>query len=51
MDNDLGAGAAFDGVLTILLQLHENRGRMVSRDARDLAIMLKKIDSVLEVIF
>jgi cysteinyl-tRNA synthetase len=51
MDNDLGAGAAFDGVLNLLLHLHENRDLMASRDARDLAIVLKKIDSVLGVIF
>jgi cysteinyl-tRNA synthetase len=51
MDNDLGAGAAFDAMFSILLKLNEIRDRIHGRDARDLARVLKKIDSVLGVIF
>lgn len=51
MDNDLGAGAAFDAMLKLLLQLHQNRNALTRRDASDLARVLKKIDSVLGVIF
>jgi cysteinyl-tRNA synthetase len=51
MDNDLNVGSAFDGMLKLFLELKENKNRMVSRDARDIAKVLKKIDSVLGVIF
>jgi cysteinyl-tRNA synthetase len=51
MDNDLSAGSAFDGMLDMLLALEKIKNLMTSHDAGDLKKVLKKIDSVLGVIF
>jgi cysteinyl-tRNA synthetase len=53
MDNDLGVKAAFAEVFSIVSMLHElkKQGRLGSEDAKAAVANLKKIDSVLQVIF
>lgn len=51
MDNDLGIGAAFDGIYEILESLDRIRNQMSKKDASDLEKTLKRIDAVMAVLF
>ncbi len=51
MDNDLSIGSAFDGIYDILLSLDKLKGHMTKSDSAELGRILKKIDSVMAVIF
>ena len=51
MNDDLNAGAAFDGIFDVLLKLEELKSRMRKSDGRALEKILKKIDSVFGIIF
>jgi cysteinyl-tRNA synthetase len=53
MDDDLGVKAAFDEVFSVVSALHELKepGRLGSEDAKAAVANLRKVDSVLQVIF
>jgi cysteinyl-tRNA synthetase len=53
MDDDLRAKAAFDEVFSMVSALHElkEQGRLGSKDAKAAVANLKKVDSVMQVIF
>ncbi|OHD70100.1 MAG: hypothetical protein A2W19_04730 [Spirochaetes bacterium RBG_16_49_21] len=51
MNDDLNAGAAFDGIFDVLLKLEELKSRMRKSDGRALEKILKKIDSVFGILF
>lgn len=51
MDNDLSIGTAFDNVYGILLELKKIRSNFTRKDSDELKTILKKIDSVMSVIY
>jgi cysteinyl-tRNA synthetase len=53
MDDDLGVKAAFDELFSVVSALHEvkKQGKLGSEDAKAAVANLKKVDSVLQVIF
>ncbi len=51
MDNDLHIGSAFDGIFNILKKLDANRELMTKKDSRELSKVLKRLDSVMGVLF
>jgi cysteinyl-tRNA synthetase len=51
MNDDLNAGAAFDGVCHIMSRLEQSADRMIASEARELEDILRKIDSVLGIVF
>jgi len=51
MDNDLGIGAAFDDIYAILESLAMIKSQITKKDASELENSLRKIDTVMAVIF
>jgi len=50
MNNDLGAGVAFDAVSEILLELYSLRTMMTRKNSADLKAVLTRIDAVFGVL-
>jgi cysteinyl-tRNA synthetase len=51
MNDDLNAGAAFDGVYDVMHRLEESAAGMSTTEVRELAGILQKIDSVFGIVF